>query len=99
MGAKVVGGNKVKRQLVLTDRSKECILLTLWGSDTEKFDLSGKSVVVHNGIVNDFNSTRSINCGKNTLFWIDPEIEDAKSLKTWFDLEMIQLNKEEEVSI
>lgn len=32
-GKEIVGDNKIKQDLTLTDKSKECIILSLWGDE------------------------------------------------------------------
>ena len=69
-GQEIVGqNNKLKRDLSLTDESKECIVITLWGSAYEKFDYTGTCVLIHNGVVNEYNGIKTISCQRNTLFW------------------------------
>ena len=82
-----MGNNKVKRDLSLTDRSKECIILSLWGSEYNEFDSEEITVIINNCVVNDYNGLRSINCAQRTLFWPNPDTNDAKELKSWFDIE------------
>lgn len=87
-GGQIVGQNKFKRDLSLTDESKECIVVTLWGSAFEKFEYTATCVLIHNGVVNEYNGIKTISCAPNTLFWHDPDIAIANELKSWFDDEL-----------
>lgn len=93
-GQQMVGQNKLKRDLSLTDTSKECIVLSLWGSAYEAFDYTGTCVLIHNGIVNQYNGIKTISCAPNSLFWPNPQIKAANDLKLWFDEEVLKLNAE-----
>lgn len=92
-GQQIVGQNKMKRELTLTDKSKECIMLTLWGDAYEKFDHTGTCVLIHNGVINSYNGIKAISCTPNTLFWPEPEVPMANELKIWFAEELKQMNK------
>lgn len=91
-GEQIVGQNKLKRDLSLTDESKQCIVFTLWGSACEKFDYTGTCVLIHNGVINEYNDIKTISCGRNTLFWHEPDIAIANELKSWFDDELKKLS-------
>lgn len=69
------------------------MMLTLWGNAYETFDFEGTSILVHNGVINEFNGAKTINCTKNTLFWHKPEMEDAKKLESWYSCELKKLNE------
>lgn len=90
---KTVGQNKFKRELSLTDKSKECILATLWGPSYNEPDYTGTCVLIHNGVINQFNGLKHISCAPNTLFWHNPVTEMAVKLKSWFDEEMRKLKE------
>lgn len=91
-GEQIVGQNKLKRDLSLTDDSKECIVVTLWGNAHEEFDYTGTCVLIHNGVVNQYNDTKTISCAPNTLLWHNPDIATANDLKSWFDQELKTLS-------
>ncbi|KAG4079221.1 hypothetical protein HA402_004596 [Bradysia odoriphaga] len=81
-----VGGKHIKCDLSLTDKSKEGVIVSLWGSEYGQLE-EGTVVIIHNGVVKEFNGIRSLNCASRTLFWHDPDTDAAKDLKSWFDME------------
>lgn len=83
-----VAHNKLKRELTLTDKSKKCIVLTLWGDAYEDFNNSGTCVLIHNEIFKEYNGIKTITCAPNTLFWQDPDIDMARELQSWIDQEI-----------
>lgn len=89
-GQEIVGQNKLKRELSLTDKSKKCVVVTLWGAAYSDFENTGTCVIIHNGVINEYNGTKTISCRPNTLFWHNPDVDEAKDLKSWFDEEMIK---------
>lgn len=91
-GSKKVGECNMKRELSLTDESKECIVMTLWGEKYNNFDADKTCVLVHNGIVVEFNGTKTVNCAKNTLFIENPDMKIAKDLQSWFTDELKKCN-------
>lgn len=53
-GREVVGQNKIKRDVSLTDESKQSIILTLWGAAYEDFEDVNIPVIVHNAVVTEW---------------------------------------------
>ncbi|XP_037050427.1 replication protein A 70 kDa DNA-binding subunit-like [Bradysia coprophila] len=84
-GKEIIGDNKVKRDVTITDKSKECIILTLWGEEYDEFDSEEIPIIIHNGVVHDYNESRTITCAARTLFWRNPSNSAAEELKLWFD--------------
>lgn len=87
------GENKMKRDLSIADKSKANIIVTLWGSQYEKFEHVNSTILIHNGIVKEYNGVKTITCSASTLFWNDPELKIAKELKSWFDEKIVKINK------
>lgn len=79
-GQEIVGQNILKRDLSLTDEKKECILATSWSSTYNEPDYTGTCVLIHNGVIHEFNGLKS-----------NPDIEMAGDLKSWFDEEMSKI--------
>lgn len=92
-GVEIVGDNKVKLELTITDRSKECINLTLWGKTYEDFGSEGSAFVIRNGVINEYLGVKSINCTPHTLFWNKPDLKIATDLSEWFDEEIKKLKQ------
>lgn len=66
-GTEVVGDNKRKLDLSLTDQSKVIINLSLWGSEYNEFDFEETVVIIHNAVVHEYNGDISLNCAARTL--------------------------------
>ena len=84
--------NKLKRDVSLTDTSEECIVITLWSGECEQCEDTGTCVLIHNGVIVQYNSIETISCWPNTLFWHDPDMEMANELKSWFHQEIQKIN-------
>lgn len=89
----MVGENKMKRDLSITDKSKGNAIVTLWGNSYEKFEYVNNTILIHNGIVKEFNGAKTITCSAYTLFWNNPELKIAEDLKSWFEGEIVKVNK------
>ncbi|XP_037025602.1 replication protein A 70 kDa DNA-binding subunit-like isoform X2 [Bradysia coprophila] len=87
-GSQSVGQNKIKRDLTITDYSKQCILLTLWGTAYNDFESEGTPVLIHNGILNEYNGSKTITIAQNTLFIPSPDIKIAQDMMTWYEQEI-----------
>lgn len=83
----------MKRDLSITDKSKGNAIVTLWGSSYEKFEHVNSTILIHNGIVKEYNGAKTISCSTYTLFWSNPELKIAEELKSWFDAEIVLVNK------
>lgn len=80
-----VGFNKKKRILTITDETKECVGVTLWGANCDKFTGEiGDCIALHNGVVGEFNGDKLINCSFNSSFIVEPDFECVCALKKWY---------------
>lgn len=85
-GIQIVGQNKKKRLLTITDESKECIGVILWGNKSESFTGEiGASILIHNGVVGDFKDDKFITCAPNTLLVANPNLPIINELKVWYE--------------
>lgn len=75
--------------MTITDKSKSCILLTLWGDSYNNIDFSRySSVLIGNGIVTECSGYKAINTLPSTVVQINPPTQVAIDLKMWFDEEV-----------
>jgi hypothetical protein len=77
----------LKRDILLTDKSKECINLTLWGDFYETMDFSKQlPVIIRKGVISEYSGNKYIKCGQTTTIWFDPDIAIAVELNKWFTI-------------
>lgn len=80
-----LGRELIKRTLVLADESGKSIEVTLWGALAESFPEEGTPLVAFKGLrVSDWNE-KSLGSGSNSLYEVDPEVEEAGRIKEWMD--------------
>jgi hypothetical protein len=85
---------KLKRDILLTDKTKECIFLTMWGDRCNNLDFSTLTpVIIRNGVVTEYQGIKYLKCGQSTTVWFNPDIADAVELKKCFDSEFEKLPK------
>lgn len=84
---------KIKRDLSLTDKSKDSIVLTLWGDKYHNLNDDKTCVLLHNAVVNEYNGTKTLTSSINSVFIPKPNIKVAEELKTWFDHEIKLIKK------
>lgn len=72
-----------KRDIILIDQSNAEISVSLWGDLAENFDGSSYPVVAFKGAR--LNDLRVITTFVSTAMYIDPDIEEARVLRKWFD--------------
>ena len=74
-----------KRELNLVDNTGYNVRLTIWGKTAESFDAQPESVVAFKGVkVGDFGG-RSLSLLSSGSMTVDPDIEQAYTLKGWYD--------------
>jgi hypothetical protein len=62
----------IKKQLLITDSTKESILVSLWRSDAENF--SGElyePLALRNAIVSNYMNRKTLSTNKDTLIWVN----------------------------
>jgi replication factor A1 len=73
-----------KRELTLVDMSGSSIRLTLWGEQAMTFP-GGNPVVAFKGLkISDFGG-RSLGCGFDSTFQIEPDMPEAHNLRGWYE--------------
>ena len=75
-----------KRELVLVDRSRYSVQMTIWGRQALEFaaDAAAEPVIVAKGVkVSDFNG-RSLSLYSSSMMQIDPDLDEAHALKGWY---------------
>lgn len=93
-GQETTTTGKLKRDILLTDKTKECINLTLWGDLCNNFDFSTQlPVIIRKGVVTEYEGNKYLKCGQTTTCWVDPDIAFAVELKEWFDTEFQKIPK------
>lgn len=93
-GQESTSNGKLKRDILLTDKTKECINLTLWGDSCTNMDFSNQlPVIIRNGVISEYSESKYIKCGRTTTIWINPDVAIAGELKKWFDEEFEKLSK------
>lgn len=74
-----------KRELTLVDNTGYNVRLTIWGKTAETFEAQPDSVVAFKGVkVSDFGG-RSLSLLSSGSMTMDPDIEQAYTLKGWYD--------------
>ena len=74
-----------KRELTLVDNTNFSVRLTIWGKTAETFDTRPESVVAFKGVkVSDFGG-RSLSLLSSGTMKVDPDIDEAYTLKGWYD--------------
>lgn len=59
------------RDLMITDKEKEMIIVTMWGAAAENFKSIEKSVIaIRNGSVGEYQEKKKINVISGTLVWV-----------------------------
>lgn len=83
--AKTSGKPYSKRELTLVDNTGYQARLTIWGKTAESFEAQPESVVAFKGVkVSDFGG-RSLSLLSSGSMTVDPDIEDAYTLKGWYE--------------
>jgi len=78
------GDNVDKRNITLVDDSEAAIDITLWGDKAAQWTATEGTVIAGKGLkVGDYNG-RSLSSGFNSLFEINPDIERAHQVQTWY---------------
>jgi replication factor A1 len=73
-----------KRELVLVDRSRYSVQMTIWGRQALEFSAAPDSVIVAKGVkVSDYNG-RSLSLYSSSMLQIDPDLEEAHALNGWY---------------
>lgn len=74
-----------KREITLVDSSGFDARMTLWGTVAQNFDAPLESVIAFKGVrVSDFGG-RSLSMAMSSSMTVEPEIDEAYTLKGWFD--------------
>ena len=74
-----------KRELTLVDSSQYKIRLTIWGNQAQTFNVEPDSVIAFKGVkVSDFGG-RSLSLLSSGTMTVNPDIEEAFSLKGWYE--------------
>lgn len=74
-----------KREITIADRTGFSVRLTLWGNTAQTFDVAPESVIAFKGLkVSDFGG-RTLSLLSSGSMSIDPDIDEAHSLKGWYD--------------
>ncbi|CAG4965100.1 unnamed protein product [Parnassius apollo] len=75
-----------KREITLVDSSGGAVILTLWGSEAEKFDGSTNPVIAAKGArLTEFNGSKSLSCLASTMLRLNPDLPEAHKLRGWYD--------------
>ncbi|CAO3614372.1 unnamed protein product [Cunninghamella blakesleeana] len=83
--SKATGKPAKKRELTLVDETQKSIRLTVWERIAESFDFTGNRVIAAKGCrVGDFNG-RTLSLSASGALKVDPDMQEARTLKTWFD--------------
>jgi replication factor A1 len=84
--AKTTGRDLVKRDVTLVDRSDASVVLTLWGTDAEKFAVEEHPIVLLKGArVTEFGGGKTLGMIGGTVLKKNPDIEEAYGLRAWYD--------------
>jgi hypothetical protein len=76
----IVKGTYTKRDISVTDQSKEVVMVTLWGSSAEQFDAKLYSgLAVRKSSVSVFNGIKSLNANVGTLIWVIVSLQSSSS--------------------
>jgi hypothetical protein len=79
----IVKGTFTKRDISVTDQSKEVVMVTLWGSSAEQFDAKLYSgLAVRKSSVSVFNGIKSLNANVGTLIWVTFSLQSSFSCST-----------------
>jgi replication factor A1 len=74
-----------KRELTIVDNTLTQIRLTIWGAQAQSFDTPVESVLAFKGVkVSDFGG-RSLSLLSSGSMIVDPDIDEAHTLKGWYD--------------
>ncbi|KAG4305759.1 hypothetical protein PORY_000669 [Pneumocystis oryctolagi] len=74
-----------KRDVFIVDSSNYSVCLTLWGKHALDFNIPQETVVAFKGLkVSEFNG-RSLSMLSSGMVVVNPQIEEAYSLKKWYD--------------
>ena len=83
--SKTTGKPFSKREIELVDNTGFSVRLTVWGKTAESFEVREGSVVAFKGVkVSDFGG-RSLSLLSSGSMTVDPDIDEAYSLKGWYD--------------
>ncbi|KAI1321752.1 Replication factor A protein 1 [Mortierella claussenii] len=76
----------IKRELTLVDSTGFTTRLTLWGTQAQSFSVSGSyPIIAFKGVtVSNFNG-KSLSAFGGSTFKLNPEINEAYKLRSWFD--------------
>ncbi|EGD81004.1 hypothetical protein PTSG_10947 [Salpingoeca rosetta] len=87
---KATGRELTKRDITLLDRDGLSMTCTLWGQDAEDFEKNGGVVgavlAIKAARVSDYNG-RSLSVSQSSTMYINPDNDEAHSLKGWYDME------------
>ncbi|XVF11784.1 hypothetical protein REPUB_Repub08aG0057800 [Reevesia pubescens] len=90
---KIDNENIPKRDMTVADETKKTVVVSLWNElannvGQELFDIADKSpiVAIKSLKVNDFQGVSLSTLGKSTVL-INPDIPEAKKLRSWYDSE------------
>jgi hypothetical protein len=77
-----------KRNIVLVDKTQTKLVCTLWGHNAlDDLDpAQGKPLLVKHGKLSDYNGARSLSLNVGASMLIDPALEAARDLETWFNM-------------
>ncbi|OXA43033.1 Replication factor A protein 1 [Folsomia candida] len=76
----------VKRDLALTDQTKQSIVVTLWGKQAEEFEEKIFTVIaIRNGYPLSFMGSCTLNIFSGSLLWAKADLYEAEELKQWFN--------------
>lgn len=81
-------GKKIsKRELILVDESNVEIPVTIWGNLADEFNEQNNPVIAFKSVrVGNFYG-KNLSMNMNSTMAINPDLEEAKRLRQWFDLE------------
>lgn len=64
-------------------------IVTLWGKRAENFiGIENEVYGIQGGFVAEFGETKSINIFAKSVLWKNPDLPEAKDLKSWYRDEM-----------
>lgn len=94
LGRQTTSNGKLKQEIGLTDDTKECIKLTLWGDQFDQIDFSKPfPMIIRNGVLTEYCGEKQLKVGRLTAIWFDAQVDCAINLKKWFDEELNKLKK------
>lgn len=74
-GFEVNSNNVPMRDLSITDRNKDMIIVTIWGPFAENFKSKENfPIVIRKGVVGSYNDEKKINCTSGTLVLVEDRV-------------------------